>query len=103
MKISRNQYKLLKKISKNNQINLKEVKDTEIDNFNYLADNNLLTITENSYKLYDTDACLIDAIYKVSPLGEAEMYEFKSTFYKWWIPVVISIEAFVVSTIALFK
>ena len=41
--------------------------------------------------------------YKVSQSGEAEMYLFKSSFYKWWVPVVISIGAFVVSIIALFR
>lgn len=35
--------------------------------------------------------------YKITPAGRAARYEFKAKFYKWWIPVLISIAAILVS------
>lgn len=39
--------------------------------------------------------------YKTTAPGRAAIYGFVSAFLKWWIPVVISISAFIVSLISL--
>lgn len=99
MKISKKQYKLLKKISKN-----KTIKNKELNNLKYLLSikcverNTSNDITDEAGNLISTDE-----IYIITSYGEAVMYDFKATFYKWWIPVVISIGAFIVSVIALFR
>lgn len=99
--ISRKQYRVLKHIYRRKSINSSQLSDERIEICNYLTECNYLSIQPLSIVL-DSPLCS-DYLLRVTQSGEAEIYRFRSTFYKWWIPVVISVFALLVSIASLLS
>lgn len=102
--ISRRQYLLLKMFRKDNA-SLKALNDKQLEDCEYLIDCGYLKATR---ELVYCDSTIGGArpvptitAFSTTASGRAAMYTFKATFYKWWIPVIISIGSLVVSIIAL--
>lgn len=102
MNISKEQYKLLKKIAKYNVISTSQLSAYEKEACIFLEQKGFLLIasqdriSENGtidiFHCYPTE-------YKITQARRVEIYAFKSTFYKWWIPLVISVIAILVSIV----
>lgn len=101
--IDSKQYKLLTKLKRN---------DLSADSLSQIESEDCLYLVQCGYATPAKDRVmcntpggsrrlLITTCYKITPSGRAARYEFKATFYKWWIPVVISILAIVISLAAL--
>lgn len=98
--ISKPQYKMLKKLHKNKCLSYEYLSDEEKEICTYLLQHNLISVTKKMGEFSKTDMILpplkIDSC-SITQSGEAQIYIFKSTFYKWWIPVLISIAALIIS------
>lgn len=101
--IDSKQYKLLTKL-KHNDLPADSLSPIESEDCFYLVhcgyvtpikDRVMCNTPSGSRRLLKTTC------YKITPYGRAARYEFKATFYKWWIPVIISILAIVISLAAL--
>ena len=101
--ISRAQYNLLKRAIKSKELCVDDLNDIELEQAKFLYKNKFLVVSERKTSSSNGITGIYIYKYKVSQSGEAEMYLFKTSFYKWWVPVVISIGAFIVSIIALFR
>lgn len=102
--ISRGQYLLLKKFRKDN-ISAESLDKKQLDDCDYLVKCGFLKAIKE-LKLYEHaigGARPIPTIasFSTTASGRAAIYSFKATFYKWWIPVIISIASLIVSIIAL--
>lgn len=98
-------YKLLKRISRRTTISAESLSEEELDICSYLHSLKLIEcnmqnpiVHENAYGFQSLVYEHVE--YSITQAGKAEIYNFKSTFYKWWIPVVISIIALIVSIAA---
>lgn len=102
--ISRGQYLLLKKFCKNNA-SAESLDSEQLSDCNYLVKCGYLKAIKE-LKSYEQTVCGVRPIAAIASLtttasGRAAIYSFKATFYKWWIPVIISIASLIVSIIAL--
>lgn len=104
--IGKSHYKLLKRISRRTTISAESLSKEELDICSYLHSLKLIEcdmqnpiIRENAYGFQSLVYEHVE--YSITQVGKAEIYNFKSTFYKWWIPVVISIVALIVSIAAI--
>lgn len=98
--ISTPQYKLLKRINKLGSVKFESFSDKEKEICNFLLQNNYVSADGiYGYDVFSSSSRIHNLPLKVqiTQLGEAKMYTFKMMFYKWWIPVVISILSLVVS------
>lgn len=98
--ISKEQYRLLKKIQRMESISPNSLTDNELNICKFLSDKGFLSVTNKYQKTSDGNLNIFSSSpseYSITQSGKAEIYIFKSTFYKWWIPVVISIAALIVS------
>lgn len=102
--ISKPQYKMLKKLHKNKFLSYECLSDEEKEICAYLLQHNLISVTKKIGEFSKTDMILpplkIDSC-SITQSGEAQIYIFKSTFYKWWIPVIISLVALALSIASL--
>lgn len=102
--ISRNQYRLLKKFCKSN-VFITSMSKEQADDCQHLLDLGFLEplIEYNDYIFSNGEHHPSPdvASYTTTAAGRAAIYSFKATFYKWWIPVIISIASLIVSIIAL--
>ncbi len=102
--ISKPQYKMLVKIHKRNQLPYESLSEEEKDICSYLLAHNLICVIKqldkSSAPSMQLPAVKIKSV-QITQAGMAQIYTFKSTFYKWWIPVVISIIALILSAIGL--
>ena len=102
--ISRGQYLLLKKFRKDN-ISAESLDKKQLDDCDYLVKCGFLKAIKE-LKLFEHSIGgprpipTITSFTTTAP-GRAAIYSFKATFYKWWIPVIISIASLGVSIIAL--
>lgn len=102
--ISKSQYKMLVKVHKRNQLPYESLSEEEKDICSYLLAHNLIRVIKqldkSSAPSMQLPAVKIKSV-QITQAGMAQIYTFKSTFYKWWIPVVISIIALILSAIGL--
>lgn len=92
--ISKSQYKMLRKIQKQKSISASSLSENELEICQHLMEMECLKCRDFFGKR------ALPSEVEVSQKGEAQIYLFRSTFYKWWIPVVISILALIVSIAA---
>lgn len=92
--ISRTQYILMRKINRKKSMSFVSMNDRQKEDLAFLKDKGYVCISKPA-------TAASPAHYKVTAAGRASMYIFLSTFYKWWIPVIISICSLIVSAIAL--
>ncbi len=104
LNLSKEQYKMLLKIKKSNYITSSSLSDKEIEICKYLMYNGYIESSLFSRQdingAYHTLKKLPEKI-SITQTGETQIYVFRSTFYKWWIPVVISIAALIVSIVSI--
>ena len=97
--LSKEQYKVLRKIKKHGAIQQSSLSDRELTICRYLLTVECLEakcIYHPTATGIGTSTVLPSEI-RLSQTGEAQIYAFRSTFYKWWVPVVISIIALIIS------
>lgn len=85
--MNKNQYKFLKKLDKSCTINWNDLSETERSMQRYLQSLGYIhqTITNKTPQ------------YSVTQKGKDEMFQFTLKYYRWWIPVIISLAALTVS------
>lgn len=100
MELSGNQYSLLKKLLKKDykksELTPKEKRDAA-----FLGDNGYI-----EYKgIFESDNSIhqIDSLIFISPKGEAAYRSYARQRNRWFIPIIISIAALIVSVLALYK
>lgn len=103
--IDRSQYKMLKRIKKAGVLSRDVLADYEKEICIYLLQNSFIkTINEKPHTIEEAfnNKKLPNDI-ELSQLGRAAMFDFRSKFYKWWIPVVISIVSVVLSSTSIIS
>lgn len=103
--LSRPQYKLLKRIYRMKSIRLNSLNDVEKDICKYLLANSFIKnrkqLDHAMEDMYNSKA--LPANIEITQAGEAALYEFRSKFYKWWIPVVISVVSVALSAVSIIS
>lgn len=92
--IARTQYLLMCKMNRKKSISISSMSNRQKDDLDFLKSKGYVKISKPATHSSP-------AQYQVTAAGRAAMYVFLSTFYKWWIPVIISIGSLTVSVIAL--
>lgn len=98
------QYRILKRLHKKGPIQSNHILPAQKSDYGYLLKCGYITeIKQLQESVTVTGKRPVVRVtgYEITAEGRAERYDFKATFYKWWIPVVISIIALIVSIIAL--
>ena len=98
--IDRSQYHILKKIRKYGQLSVDSLSTKQYSDCEYLRQQGFVSAIEKSNAINSGDVSQFYSeivSYEITPSGRAAIYSFKATFYKWWIPVVISIASLLVS------
>ena len=90
------QYWLLLKIKRCKVVPGESIKNKHSENLSYLLSKNYIC-----YSRPATSRSL--PVYRTTPQGRAAIYDFRISYMKWWIPVVISIGSLIVSAIALLR
>lgn len=85
--MNKQQYAFLKKLSKAGSTSSKDLSDTEHSMKQYLFVLGYISQTMRNKTPY----------YHVTQKGEDEMFQFALKYYRWWIPVIISCIALIVS------
>lgn len=101
LEIDKKQYKLLKYISRHSPITYASFSPEQQEICKYLLSKKMIRgITGyNPNAPKDVFQTTIFS-YSITQLGMAQIYSFKSTLYKWWIPVIISIISLSLSAVA---
>lgn len=102
--ISPEQYRMLKKISRNDSAQTDSMSKDEKEICAFLATKGFLSVSKKCRTDESGNLDLFNTYpseYTITQSGKAQIYAFKSTFYKWWIPVIISIAAIAISLAAL--
>lgn len=88
------QYKMLKRINKNQNIKYKKLSDEEIKICEFLAENNFVILNTKSMPVpnnpYHAHIPVRDN-YEITEEGRAQIYSFKSTFYKTRTSIILSV------------
>lgn len=93
-KLDFSQYRLLSKIKRRKVVPGESIKKEHSENLSYLL--------SEKYICYSRPATSHSLpVYRTTPQGRAAIYDFRISYMKWWIPVVISIGSLIVSVIAL--
>lgn len=87
--ISRPQFKMLLKIKRARGLYADSLSLEELSICEYLLSNGCIS----DHTVPGSASPLL----KITQFGDAQIYIFASTFYKWWIPVIISIIALIIS------
>jgi hypothetical protein len=88
------QYRMLKKVDKHSSIDAAFLSKEEKDICAFLLEKQFLAVTKSYRRNEQGDIDIFNLYpkeYSITQAGKAQIYAFKSTFYKWWIPVIISI------------
>lgn len=94
--IARTQFFLMVKMQRRGSLSYDSLNDSGKDDLNFLKNKGYVRISRPA-------SPGASARYSVTAAGRAALYAFRSTFLKWWIPVVISVASFIVSVIALLR
>ena len=98
--IDPSQYKLLKRLHRHGPVEISSLSESQKKDCKYLFDCGCISVIKSPVELNTVQGRrhLFQATaYEITPLGRASEYNYKSTFYKWWIPVVISIAATIIA------
>lgn len=100
--ISRNQYHLLKYFRKDKPP-INSFGKSKIADCHYLVKCGYLDPVRKYERSDSVGSCTIPILisYATTPAGRAAIYSFRATFYKWWIPVIISVISLGVSVVTL--
>ena len=98
--INRKQYKMLKRIRKAGSLKRDDLADSEKEICNYLMQSSFIKkVGDKSHSIEEAyNSRKLPEDIELSQSGEAAMFDFRSKFYKWWIPVVISIVSVLLSS-----
>ena len=102
--ISREQYKMLSKINKATTLQSSSLSTEELEICEYLVDHECIkarTFAHPDFKGGIHVQRSLPPDIELTQTGKAQLYAFRSTFYKWWIPVIISVLALIISAIAI--
>lgn len=99
--LSKPQYKMLCKIKTKKAIPKSSLSESELAICQYLFKQKCFitqtkTVAFGLTPQIETIELFPETI-QLSQIGEAQIYAFRSTFYKWWIPVVVSILSLLIS------
>lgn len=105
--INYKQYRMLNRISKHKSIPAKNLTNDDLEIIDFLIKSKFVT-PEYSYEIHKLGEyempVPIEQEYRVTQAGQAQVYTFRSTYFKRWIPVVISTASLIVSIlVAIFK
>lgn len=104
--ISFKQYKMLKRINKNQSVKYEEFTEEEIKTCEFLAEKDFVTLNTKSVPVpnnpYNAHIPVLDN-YEITEEGKAQISAYISSFHKWWIPLIVSIASFILSCISLLK
>lgn len=93
-------YKLLKRLRKRN-LKKSELTTEQLDDIEYLGKNGCIRyeeVSKNEDYLHPIDTLII-----LKPQGKAIYESYVRSTRRWLIPVVISVAAFIISVLALYK
>lgn len=102
--ISKEQYKMLSKINKSTTLQTSSLSTEELDICQYLLDHEFIKAKERPLPNFIGGIHVQKTLppnLELTQTGKAQLYAFRSTFYKWWIPVIISIFALITSVAAI--
>lgn len=88
------QYRLLSKIKRRKTLSGESIKRTQAEDLSYLLNKKYVC-----YSRVQTPHS--SAVYCTTPQGRAAIYDFRISYMKWWVPVIISLASLIVSVIAL--
>ncbi len=102
--LSKSQYKMLCRIKKEKTTSTNSLSKEEVEICSYLLTHGCIVprcspALNSSGRLINIK--LLPEHLKITQEGEAHIYSFRSTFYKWWIPVVVSIFSLLISIASL--
>lgn len=100
--ISSKQYWLLCAINRNPHINTTAFTGTKKQDFDFLLKKKYVEPIKKRRPIDTPNGSrhILQTVgYRTTSEGRAAKYSFLSTFYKWWIPVIISIIALIVSIV----
>lgn len=92
--ISFKQYKILKRINKSQSIKYEELSEEEIKTCDFLAEKNFLSLNADYLPLPNNPYNIHRSVpnnYEITEEGKAQIYVFKSKFYKTRISLILSI------------
>lgn len=96
IEISKPQYKLLVKIKKGKITSYKDLTNEQEEILEFLTENNCIvaaSFTQNGFVNKGKVVYRYPERLKITQFGEACIYAFRAKFYKWWIPLLVSIAA----------
>lgn len=103
--LSKPQYKLLKRIYRVKSVKLDSLNDVEKDICKYLLVNSFIKsrkqLGHTMEDMYNSKE--LPANIEITQAGEAALYDFRSKFYKWWIPVFISAVSVALSAVSIIS
>ena len=98
--ISFQQYKMLKRISKQNTISTHFLSLEQRDICEFLCNKGFLLISKKERLNPDGEIdifVLHPAEYAITQAGKAQISAYEASFHKWWISVVISVISLIIS------
>ena len=97
--LSKKQYKMLCKIKRYGAIEKSSLSDNELTICQYLLAKDCLLASHQTVANFNKIQTIknLPPQIRLNQTGEAQIYAFRSTFYKWWIPVVISLISLLIS------
>ena len=95
------QHLMLKRIKRANPLSCKNLSEEQFKIIEYLEEHNFIEplILEGDITSYGNvfiDNSVLTG-YKITEAGKAQIWAFSAKFLKWWIPLVISVIALIVS------
>lgn len=103
--ISSEQYRLLCAINRNPHINTAAFTGTKKQDFDFLLKEKYVEPIKERQPIDTPNGSrrILQTVgYRTTSEGRAIAYTFKATFYKWWIPVLLSIVSIVLSIVLHF-
>lgn len=102
IEISNRHYRFLKRIKKQRILYVSNLSSDEKAIARYLATAKCIKAKNQINQSIPEITRITPKSYEITQYGKAQIYAFKAKFYKWWIPVVISVCALIVSVASLF-
>lgn len=102
--INREQYKMLCRIKKSDGLLQKSLSENDIQVCYYLLEHNCISEAQAypspPYINRPPAKKRLPATIEITQTGKAQLYIFRTTFHKWWIPLALSGSALIVSIIS---
>lgn len=97
---------MLCRIQKHNVVTTDNFSPEELEICQYLMENNCIKGRHFSHADIHGNLHITKALpnnLMLTQTGKAQIYAFRSTFYKWWIPVVISVISVALSSASIIS